>query len=138
MTQSKLPPEGNAAGEPVVSIQVKQVVSPGGFNSQDSFILDSQPRETTVPIFGLVTVRAGYVPLAELKDTELRQRLQGGGADVVIQEIVESKKNGWETVGTWGFEEVGGERRFTRTSVTTIKSDGTQTVARLVYDFRAE
>ena len=131
---TSLPEDG--AGEPATTtIRAKQVVTPGGFNSEDSYVLDALAREATVPIFGHVTVKTSFVPTAELDDDDLRQRLQTGGGDVVIREIVESKVNGWSTEGTWGFEQVEGERRFTRTSVTTTTGD--QVVAKLVYDFKA-
>jgi len=120
----------------VTSILAKQVVSPGGFNSEDSYILDAQTREATVPIFGTVSVKTSYVPVAQLEDADFQKRIKTGGGDVVIREVVENKKNGWVTEGTWGFEEIGGERRFTRTSITTTPGD--QTVARLVYDFKPE
>ena len=139
LTQTKAPPPEDAAGAPVTTIRARQTVTPGGFNSEDSYILDSKDRVSNVPIFGTVAVRTTYVPVAELEDAELRKRVESGGGDVVIQEVVENKKAGWKTDGTWAFEAVEGERRFTRTSVTTTSAESdVQVIAKVVYDFKAE
>ncbi len=134
LSQTNSQTENSAAEPGTTTIRAKQVVTPGGFNSEDSYVLDALAREATVPIFGHVSVKTSFVPTAELDDDDLRQRLRTGGGDVVIREVVESKVNGWSTEGIWGFEQVEGERRFTRTSVTTTTGD--QVVAKLVYDFK--
>jgi hypothetical protein len=112
---------------------VKQVISPGGFNSEDAYILDSSVKHTTLPIFGAVSVHSLYTPLIEIAEAHLREQLGADGATVAIQEFAESKSGGWSTVGIWGFEIVGDERRFTRTNTTTGQNG--KVVARLVYDY---
>lgn len=136
ITQTLSVPEHHPDGEQVVSIRIKQVVTPGGFSSEQSYILDFRSRESTVPIFGTLSARSKYIPIDEIPDGEVRQRLAGGGADVAIQEFAHSKTGDWVTEGIWGFEEVGGERHFTRTNVTS--KDDSRVVARLVYDWKQE
>ncbi|SPO07541.1 uncharacterized protein DNG_10235 [Cephalotrichum gorgonifer] len=136
MTQTQSAPEDNPDGEKVVSIRVKQVVTPGGFSSEESYILDFQSRDSTVPIFGALSARSKYLPIDEIPDEEVRRRLEGGGANVVVQEFAHSKAGDWVTEGIWGFEDVNGERRFTRTNVTS-KGDS-RVVSRLVYDRKEE
>lgn len=136
MTQTLSPPEVDSEGEQVVSIQVKQVVTPGGFQSDESYILDFRLRESTVPIFGALSAQSKYLAVSKIPDEGVRQRLEGDGADVVIQEFAHSQTGGWVTEGIWAFEEVGGERHFTRTNVTS-KGD-TRVVSRLVYDWKKE
>ncbi|KAK0613999.1 hypothetical protein B0T14DRAFT_569988 [Immersiella caudata] len=119
---------------PVTKINVKQVISPGGFNSEDAYVLDSSAKDANLPIFGAVSVHSRYTPLSELENVHLREQLTADGATVAVQEFAESKSGAWSTVGIWGFEIVGDERRFTRTNATTGR-DGTKVVARLVYDY---
>jgi hypothetical protein len=118
---------------PVTKINAKQVISPGGFNSEDAYVLDWSVKHTTLPIFGAVSVQSRYTPLREIAEAHLREQLSADGATVAIHEIAESKSGGWSTVGIWGFEIVGDERRFTRTNTTTGRNG--KAVARLVYDY---
>jgi hypothetical protein len=116
------------------TITAKQTITPGGFNSEEAYVLDNSVKHASLPIFGAVSVRAGYAPLDEIEDAALRERLAKDGATTVaIREFAESKGGGWKTEGVWGFEVIGGERRFTRTNITTGR--GERVVARLVYDY---
>ncbi|KAK0641437.1 hypothetical protein B0T16DRAFT_358000 [Cercophora newfieldiana] len=133
MTQTS---ETSPGKPPVTKINVRQVITPGGFNSEEAYTLDSSIKHSTLPIFGAVSVHSRYVPLAEIEDVDLREKLAKDGATLAIQEFAESKGGDWSTVGVWGFEVVNGERRFTRTNTTTGRSD--QVVARLVYDYSLE
>lgn len=136
MTQTTSVPEDNLGGGPVVSIRVKQVVTPGGFSSEESYVLDSQSRDSTVPIFGALSAHSKYVPVAEISDETFKQRAADGDSDTVIQEFAESKTGEWVTEGIWTFENVNGVRHFTRTNVTSRGEE--RVVARLVYDWRQE
>ena len=136
MTQTSSTPEDNADGDPVVSIRVKQVVTPGGFSSEETYILDSQSRDSTVPIFGALSAHSKYLAIDEIPDETLKQRLADGNSELVIQEFAESKISGWVTEGVWSFENVNGARHFTRTNVT--RNGDSQVVARLVYDWKQE
>ncbi|TLS21195.1 uncharacterized protein PpBr36_10639 [Pyricularia pennisetigena] len=119
---------------PAPTIHFKQIVSPGGFHTEEDYVLDAQYREGTVPIFGTISVQARFLPMSKLDDEGLRTQLEEGGTgDVVIEEKTTSKL-GWECRGIWGFEKIDGERRFVRTNFT--KKGGEQVTAKLVYDFR--
>ncbi|KAJ5827800.1 hypothetical protein N7447_004563 [Penicillium robsamsonii] len=135
MTHSTEPAE-NGSGD-ITKIRVKQTISPGGFSNEDDYILDSETREATVPIFGTIAMYAKYTPVAEIEDAELRARLvEGQTGAAAIQEIATNKGVGWDAVGTWGFEIIDGQRYFTRTTVT--KKGDEKVSVRLVYDYRED
>ncbi|KAJ3530842.1 hypothetical protein NM208_g9142 [Fusarium decemcellulare] len=135
MTHSTEPIDDSS--ESVTKVHVKQTISPGGFNNEDDYILDSEVRVATVPIFGTIAMRAKYTPLPDVEDEELRTRLEEGQTgDSVIQEIATNEGVGWDAVGTWGFEMIDGQRYFTRTTVT--KKGDEEVSVRLVYDYRDE
>ncbi|KAK3369531.1 hypothetical protein B0T24DRAFT_681535 [Lasiosphaeria ovina] len=133
MTQTSDTPQGETGKPPVTKINVKQTITPGGFNSEEAYVLDSSVKHSTLPIFGAVSVHSRYTLLGQVDDVDLRERLAADGATVAIQEFAESKSSDWSTTGVWGFEIVGGERRFTRTNTTTGRN--ARAVARLVYDY---
>lgn len=136
MTQTLSAQEDNPDVEKVVSIRVSQVVTPGGFSSDEYYILDSRARESTVPIFGHLSAHSKYLPVDELPHEDVRRRLESGGVEVVIQEFAHSQAGNWVTEGIWAFEEIDGKRHFTRTNVTT-KGDS-RVVSRLVYDWKQD
>ncbi|KAG7284210.1 hypothetical protein NEMBOFW57_010573 [Staphylotrichum longicolle] len=133
LTQTSAP--SSPGKPPVTTITAKQTITPGGFNSEEAYVLDDSVKHASLPIFGAVSVRARYTPLDEIDDAELRERLAKDGATVAVQEFAESKGGEWKTEGVWGFEVIGGERRFTRTNITTGR--GERVLARLVYDYKA-
>ncbi|KAG6353645.1 hypothetical protein INS49_005353 [Diaporthe citri] len=120
-------------------INVKQTVRPGGFDTANRYILDGQTRHDTVPIFGAMSMKASYVSRAEVsEEATLGREIEdpvGGDGRVAIEERSGGVNTGWQTVATWGFEEVNGERRFCKYCITT-KGDQ-KAEARLVYDYRA-
>ena len=118
----------------IVSIQVTQTISPGNFNSQETYILDSRIRSATIPLFGSIAVSAKYIAWSEIADGALRERLGAGREErVAIEEVVTSSGDGWETKGIWAFEEVEEKRHYTRSTVTTKGEE--RLSLRLVYDF---
>jgi hypothetical protein len=126
--------ETHSDEEEVSSIEVRQTVSPGNFDSVFTYILDWEAREATVPIFGHIIVRARYIPLSDIQDKALQGRLEiTGGAKMAIEEIVKSPKGGWETRAVWGFEEIDGQRRYTRNCVTEKEEE--KLSVRFVYDY---
>ncbi|RDL40496.1 uncharacterized protein BP5553_00475 [Venustampulla echinocandica] len=113
------------------------MIWPGNFNSQDSYILDSVARESTVPVFGAIAVLAKYVPVAGIEDMDVRAKFETSDEpQTAIVEVVRSVVNGWETTSIWGFEEVEGERRYVRHSLT--KKGDQELKLRFVYDFISE
>ncbi|CAI7675530.1 unnamed protein product [Penicillium discolor] len=129
-------PAKDGSGD-ITKVRMKQTISPGSFSNEDDYILDSETREATVPIFGTIAMYAKYTPLAEIEDAELRARLEEGKTGAAaIQEIAKNKGAGWDAVGTWGFEIIDGQRYFTRTTVT--KKGDQEVSVRLVYDYRED
>jgi hypothetical protein len=120
----------------VTTIRQKQIIHPGGFNSEDVYLLDGIARDMVVPIFGAINMAVKYTPVEELDDADLRDRLKVSGITEVIQEISSNAASGWSSVLTWGFEEVDGARRFTQNNV--MKRDGKTLTGRLVYDYKDE
>ncbi|KAI9751188.1 MAG: hypothetical protein M4579_006167 [Chaenotheca gracillima] len=134
MKQSSEVPSSSDDGTPVTSIAVKQTVTPGGFNSNETYVLDWSQRDATVPLFGSISVYARYLPTTDLDDSALREKLTRVNEDAtIIEEVVKSTQSGWQTTGIWGFEMIDGKRFYTR-NTTTVKGEE-QIKLRLVYDF---
>jgi hypothetical protein len=140
MTQITLPADtdtgSSSKSQTITTIRQKQIIYPGGFDSEEALHLDGVDRDLKDPIFGDHILRVFYTPIYELEDLELRESLKRGGSVQLIQEVSSSKKNGWHSVLTWGFQEVDGVRRFTQNNVMT--KDGKSLTGRLVYDFESE
>ena len=141
MKQGILPPDASDGDKsnttPITTINVTQIVSPGSFNSQNTYVLDSVARESTVPIFGKIAVAAKYAPVASIEDPEIRAKFEmSEEPQTSIVEMVRSVGNGWVTTSIWGFEEVEGERHYTRHSVT--RKGDQELKLRIVYDFIRE
>ncbi|KLU85318.1 hypothetical protein MAPG_04346 [Magnaporthiopsis poae ATCC 64411] len=61
---------------------------------------------------------------------------QPGGDDEHVESLAESVDNGWVALQIWGFQLVGGERRYVRNIVVTKGSEKVE--MRLVYDWAGE
>ncbi|CAG8973052.1 hypothetical protein HYALB_00010826 [Hymenoscyphus albidus] len=129
-------PHTNEEKPPISTIRVKQTVTPGNFNSEDTYILDSVAREHTVPIFGRISVQAEYSSISSIPDAEVLVSTQESGSQTVILDRVKSLGNVWSTSSVWGFGEIGGKRYHTRHSVT--KKGDKELRLRIVYDFVRE
>ncbi|KAL9120107.1 MAG: hypothetical protein Q9187_003341 [Circinaria calcarea] len=143
MEQSLLPPTQNVGrpatpeDTPTTMIEVTQIISPGGFSSKDTYILDTMLREASVPLFGKIAVTIQYIPVSSIDDPTVRTRFEASGEPgTAILEVVKSVTNGWETSAFWGFEDINGKRYHTRNSITT-KGDLSLKL-RVVYDFIRE
>ncbi|KAI6443883.1 hypothetical protein MCOR17_011323 [Pyricularia oryzae] len=129
------PPE-----RPTTVIDVKQTVKPGGFDTDNSYILDGETRTDKVPIFGAMSMRAVYVPMSEItkEDTmgNIIEEPSTTDKRVALKEMTEGVNTGWKTTALWAFQEIDGERRFCK-YCTTTKGEGEEKVqARLVYDYK--
>jgi hypothetical protein len=122
---------------PIATIHVTQIVTPGNFNSQDTYVLDSVSRESTVPIFGKIAVEAKYTTFADIEDAEVRAKFERSSEpQTSIVETVKSMGSGWEITSVWCFENIESERRYCRYSVA---HKGDQELRlKLVYDFVRE
>ncbi|KAJ5646370.1 hypothetical protein N7490_002742 [Penicillium lividum] len=123
----------------VTTMHVKQVVHPGGFNSETSCPLNGVGQDMSLPIFGDIVMQLKYMNTTDVKDDLLRQAFEDGCcASKVIDEAAYNTRMGWTAHVLWGFEMINGKRYLTRTAVTskTLKKDETVT-ARMVYDYHA-
>ncbi|KAJ5758980.1 hypothetical protein N7520_006136 [Penicillium odoratum] len=123
----------------VTTMHVKQVVHPGGFNSETSCPLNGVGQDMSLPIFGDIVMQLKYMNTADVKDDMLRQAFEDGCcSNKVIDEAAYNTRMGWTAHVLWGFEMINGKRYLTRTAVTskTLKKDETVT-ARMVYDYHA-
>lgn len=128
-----MPAAESDTGAAVVRLHQTQTVTPGGFKSEDVYLLDGVEREQNAQAFGALVTDVKFVAIDEARDKELAGKLQSAGTTEVIEEFSSSKKSGWTTLTTWAFEHVDGLRRFTQNSVT-VKGEKSAK-ARLVYDF---
>ncbi|KAL2132705.1 hypothetical protein VTI74DRAFT_3468 [Chaetomium olivicolor] len=127
----RLPP---ASGSTAPRFGYKQTIRPGGFDTKNEYILDGQARVDTVPIFGEISMRCHYAggeEVAKQYQTTGLESADEGHAAVV--EIVESEVMGWTATSVWGFEVVGGERRFVKHN-TAVKGEKAEKT-RLVFDY---
>lgn len=117
-------------------IDIDQTATGGIKGTSEHRTLNWGELEHTDHIFGTVKGRSRYVPLSEVTDDFLKKgwlpEMSEGDAKM-IQSYVESVGGGWTADQIWGFEEVNGERRYTRHALVK-KGDQFQT-ARLVYDW---
>ncbi|KAK1961597.1 hypothetical protein LY78DRAFT_588372 [Colletotrichum sublineola] len=111
----------------------EQTVTPGNFKSEDVYLLDGVERDQRTQAFGALLTSVKFVLIEEARDKELAKRLRDGGVEEVIEEFSTSKRGGWSTLTTWAVENIGGERRFTQSSIT--EKSGKSVRARLVYDY---
>ncbi|KZZ98899.1 hypothetical protein AAL_02450 [Moelleriella libera RCEF 2490] len=133
VSQEDVPAAESDTGAAVVRLHQTQTVTPGGFKSEDVYLLDGVEREQNAQAFGALVTDVKFVTIDEARDKELAGKLQSAGTTEVIEEFSSSKKSGWTTLTTWAFEDVDGLRRFTQNSVT-VKGEKSAK-ARLVYDF---
>ncbi|KAJ9608007.1 hypothetical protein H2200_008086 [Cladophialophora chaetospira] len=77
---------------------------------------------------------AAFLKAEKLKDGKTASRFLG---DQLVQSYVESTGGpGWKAEQVWGFEMVGGERRYTRRVV--VWKGGKEVRTRVVYDYKGE
>ncbi|KAJ5092995.1 hypothetical protein N7456_008856 [Penicillium angulare] len=118
----------------VTMLHVRQVVSPGSFNSDSSCPVNGQEQHMSVPIFGDIKMSLRYMKASDIKDEVLRQRYEDGcPTKMVIDEDAFNPKMGWTAHVLWGFENINGKRYLTR-NATSSRNDET-VVARMVYDY---
>ncbi|KAJ5928195.1 hypothetical protein N7466_007151 [Penicillium verhagenii] len=124
----------------VTTMHVKQVVHPGGFNSETSCPLNGVGQDMSLPIFGDITMQLRYMNTATIMDDELRNAFEEGcSSNLVIDEEAYNTKMDWTARVFWGFEMIDGKRYFTRHATTKkgSKNDGIVT-ARMVYDYETQ
>lgn len=120
-------------------MHVKQVVHPGGFNSETSCPLNGIGQDMSLPIFGDINMQLRYINTADINDDVLRQGFEEGCAsNMVIDETAYNTKMGWTAHVLWGFEMINGKRYLARNAITSKNSQKDEPVtARMVYDYHA-
>jgi hypothetical protein len=113
-------------------LRLKQVVSPGNFDSEGAYPVDGTPQELSLPIFGDLTMRLQFINTSEILEDTLRKKLMTTSVNTeVIQELAKNSTKGWDAEVIWGFEEIDGKRYLTRNISTTKGND--KVIARMVY-----
>lgn len=85
-------------------------------------------------LFGKVKGRSRWVKLADVEDEYLRTDWSSEMNDIeAIESYTESDGRGWIADQTWGFEEIGGGRRYVRHVVVTKGKE--RKAIKLVYDW---
>ncbi|OTB02298.1 hypothetical protein M426DRAFT_322724 [Hypoxylon sp. CI-4A] len=153
------PAEG-AGGEVVTRIDIQQIASAGVKGTTENRCLDFVFREHSDWLFGHVRGRSRWIGAEELRalasseDGEARKGswvdsdfiardwleadAEKGGPDgeTHILNHVESLDNGWTATQVWGFQDVGGERRYVRNIV--IGKEGKFAEFKMIYDWSPE
>jgi len=134
---AEAPEDGTSNATPIATLHVTQVVTPGSITSEHTYVLDSRPQETTHPIFGKLEVASRFLTVAEIEDADVRAKLEAvKEPQPLMEEKATNPTGGWVTTSVWGFEEIEGERRYIRYTVT--KKGDKEERLRLVYDFVRE
>jgi len=120
----------------ITHIDIEQVGLAGIRGSTELRSLDWQERQRSDNVFGEVLGKSRWIAVRDVEDAYLRE---GWGEEMnrddamAMESNVKSVGNGWTAVQIWGFEQVDGERRYSRHVVVT---KGDQRIeARLIYDF---
>jgi len=125
--------------EGVEHIDIEQTVT-GGFKASPEYrTLDWTWRGSDNNLFGSTLGRSRRLPLADVTDEYLNSGwLPDVSRDGAIEAYAESDKEknsySWKSDMVWGFEDINGERRYTRKIRFTVP-DGENITARLVYDY---
>ncbi|KAI0471726.1 hypothetical protein GGR56DRAFT_681980 [Xylariaceae sp. FL0804] len=118
------------------SFTFKQTVRPGGFDQHNRYVIDSQKRTDTVPIFGEIAMHARYLEHGEVtQEQTLGNEIDhdDGGRHAALLEVVESAHMGWVASTVWAFETINGQRRFCKYNIVTKGSQ--RATAKMVYDY---
>jgi hypothetical protein len=117
----------------VTHIGIEQSAS-GLFSSQETRCLDDVAYEHTDWLFGTLKSRSRWASLDDVDDDHGKGSWEydNTGHDFITTRA-ESVRYGWVACQLWGFQKVGGERRY---CCHVIVSKGNRSVAtRLVYDY---
>ncbi|KAL8920941.1 MAG: hypothetical protein Q9208_005967 [Pyrenodesmia sp. 3 TL-2023] len=102
----------------------------------EQYILDGEWRTNKDAFFGKVMGRSQWINLDEAKAKG--EDLAGGWEDSDEGKLIlaegGSADGKWEAFRIWGFEQVGGEKRYTQ-SVKVWNKDGEEVRGKMVYDF---
>ena len=121
----------------VVHIDISQRAT-GISGTTELRTLDWVAREHSDHIFGKVSGRSRFQPLADVSDDFLKTGwLPEMNETAPVQNLAVSVDSDWTAEQIWGFEEVDGKRMYARHVLVTNRKGERQT-ARLVYDWQPE
>lgn len=150
------PAPPSTSADPVPRIDIEQVATAGVKGTTENRCLDYEFREHSDWLFGHVKGRSRFLGVAELKawvageaktegwvedEFAALDWLEGDGEQkgpagetLIVNHVVNlDAAGGWTAVQVWGFQSVGGERRYTRNIVV---AKGEQFVNfKMVYDY---
>lgn len=132
-------------------IDIEQTATGGIKGTSEHRIIDNTAREHSDWLFGKVKARS-FATTAEALVAQIKEELDGDeflaadwlegqeeqtgpGGTLHIVNWIEAEA-GWTAAQVWGFQTIGGERRYARNVVVT--KDGKKEKLRLVYDFVSE
>lgn len=127
--------------ETITTLRVKQIVNPGGFDSQGSYTVDGSTQDLSVPVFGDIRTQLKFIEIGEIVEESIRRGFEiAGYSGKVIQELASdnskaSARNdtkGWEAEVIWAFEIIDGKEHLTR-NVSMVGNEK-KIIARMVYD----
>ncbi|EXK25523.1 hypothetical protein FOXG_11946 [Fusarium oxysporum f. sp. lycopersici 4287] len=121
----------------VTCIESTQTAS-GLKSTKEIRYLDNEFRDHYDWLFGTVKAQARWVALEDIEDAVLKEGwlVEGEGNGLVLCHAV-SQENGWTASQIWGFQVVGGERRYCMRVAVASKGDQ-KAYARFVYDYQLE
>ncbi|KAK7419316.1 hypothetical protein QQZ08_010899 [Neonectria magnoliae] len=134
VNQYTAPPKApNTSTDVVTHIDIVQSAS-GLTSTQENRCLDATFREHSDWLFGSVKGLSTFVSLDEVDDEFLKKDwLVEGEGKTLVKSYVESQDNGWIATQIWGFQNIGGERRYCRRIVVTKGDQRVQVL--FVYDY---
>jgi len=123
----------------VEHIDIEQTLTGGLTASPEDRTLDWTLRKVDNSLFGAAIAKSRRIPVAEITDEYLKQGwLPDVSRDGAIEAYAESDKeknsHTWKSNMIWGFEDIKGERRYTR-RIRFTGPKGEDIKARLVYDY---
>lgn len=135
-------PPADPSGPEATHIDIEQTGTGGVKGSTELRCLDSNFRDHSDWLFGLVRGQSKWIAPADIQDPHLagagawlEGEAEAGGpnGETHVLSHVESVDNGWTATQIWGFQLVEGERKYVRHIVIT-KGTG-RVELKLVYDF---
>ena len=124
-------------------LQVKQIVNPGSFDSQGSYIVDGRTQDMKVPVFGEVRTELKFIDVADIGEESIRRAFEGADyRGKVIQELARDipkasardQSSSWEAEIIWGFETIDDKKCLTRN--VSIVGGEKKIITKMVYENR--
>lgn len=118
---------------------IKQSATSAGIpGTTEQYVLDYEWRMNHDAFFGQVKGRSKWVDLSEAKEImdPIPGEWEDDGGKVILAEGGKPDES-WSASRIWGFEQVGGDRRYTQ-RVKVSGKDGEEVRVKMVYDFNGE